>query len=140
MVRSFWKNIHTLHSYQTILKTKQLNEEGLTICPVTPNSDLGLDFDGVMTEEMINLIEDQKKPLSLLCGNNSSSSSSSKKVSNQELVDKAKPGFYIVAKYLRNFSYSFPTSDGFSSVIRIRISYSNVGSKFLPLVGTECNQ
>ena len=96
MVRSFWKNIHTLHSYQTILKTKQLNEEGLTICPVTPNSDLGLDFDGVMTEEMINLIEDQKKPLSLLCGNNSSgSSSSSKKVSNQELVDKAKAGFQI---------------------------------------------
>ena len=63
-VRHWWSNLKTLSQYQIILRNKKSDQKRLNLRPVTPdNSDECVDS----RSELAQLIDDQRKPIHMLC-------------------------------------------------------------------------
>ena len=63
-IRSWWSNLNTLAQYQLILQNKKSEQKQLNLRPRTPeNSDEFLDSQS----ELAQLIDDQRKPIHMIC-------------------------------------------------------------------------
>ena len=87
MVLDFWANLKALNSYEAATAQKITRQNGLLMRPETPDSVDEREKTSTLPKEVQLLVDDQKKPLHMICDVYGHSQTDSRKIS---LVDRAR--------------------------------------------------
>ena len=87
MIRDFWANLKALNSYEAVTAQKLSKQNGLLMRPETPDSVDEREESSNLPKEVQLLVDDQKKPLHMICDVHGHSQTDTRKMS---LADRAR--------------------------------------------------